>query len=106
MSKEKSDCPKCDSGVMHATIIENAGFAVWENDMYEHTCDFGDEYDRQEYIEMARGAILAVREPSDAMVNAGVAALTQATWKFDKPTKECVRETWRAMVDELLKENG
>lgn len=53
----------------------------------------------------ARAAILAMREPTEAMCAAGqkVNNLSETPGQFEFLSRDELRESWQAMIDEALK---
>lgn len=56
-------------------------------------------------LRYARAAILAMREPSEELLCAGVIAVQAADDGAGEPW-DYVRETWQAMIDAALAEQG
>ncbi|MBN7755474.1 hypothetical protein JYP46_01440 [Nitratireductor aquimarinus] len=56
------------------------------------------------YGYMARAGLEAIREPSQAMIEAGSLAFSEAAFECGKPSKEALRHAWQVMIDAALSE--
>jgi hypothetical protein len=86
-------------------MIERVARAMMEQDALGATAD-GPGIHRggwRAYEGMARAAIAAEREPTEAMVTGGEVAMFEWRPKPESWTLDMTREAWRAMIDAALK---
>lgn len=87
------------------TPIERAARAMYDTVQPEWEWDDPDaELMRRMYRENARAAILAIREPSEAMVRAGGANMDHEGATLPDELEQRASTSWRAMIDAMLEE--
>ena len=87
-------------------VVERLARAIQEKMFAPHELPITDPWLIERYRETARAAIDALREPTEAMADAGGAAFLDATIAHesgDKTNRPFVR-FWRAMIDEARRE--
>lgn len=83
---------------MTMTMIDRAARAMYATVQPEWSWDDPDaELLRQLYSDNARPAILAIRDPSQAMENAG---------QDERQRSDTVARTWRTMIDACLEDRA
>ena len=86
------------------TPLERAARAI---SLYSNGGDAWGEYGasyRRDYIEAARVALMAIREPSEAMVEAGVVSLSNSG--VDDVRHDDPKQCWIDMIDLLLRRDN
>ncbi len=76
-------------------------------DMIERVADaIMDQHDtlHSTFLDLARAAIKAMREPTAAMMQAGCASNPPGQYHADTKLSEIIGAEWQAMIDEALKE--
>ena len=90
-------------------LIESVARALYETETGRS--DWGEETEwmdgrqRAYWCDMARAAILAMREPTQEMLNEPV-PLSGGGTECDYATEEDRRDHWQAMIDVALEEKG
>lgn len=56
------------------------------------------------YRERAQAALKSIRETSQAMIEAGSLAFSEAAFECGKPSKEALHHAWQVMIDTALSE--
>ena len=84
------------------SIIERAARALLASQEPSLLWDDLMEFDQEAYKAEARAVITAIRQPSEAMIEAGLAECS-ADWR-ESVCREFLPDIWKAMIDAALAE--
>lgn len=94
---------------MTETMIEKMARAMWLDDVgiqfagtAEAEADW--DYQRNIYFTHARAALQALREPTEAMINAGAWEIIEPRERSAEGEENSTLTVWQAMIDEALQD--
>lgn len=86
-------------------MVERVARAIFHSNFPENEYENFDEDSQNKYLESAKAAIEAMREPTEAMINRTNPAKEMAQWQIDE-YKSIITDSYKSMINVALNEEN